>query len=335
MKWEARGADRTNGKDRSLILDADNEAQAERRANRQGILVESVRPISPNDSAVGIPAKEEMHQGKLNTPQQVIPYAEFTPRGRAQDKKMFLVFFPLIAGIGIAALVTYSVWHLLARTPSASVVQTNTTPMATAAPAGFFASTYTIDGAAWVVKKSGDSIVLRGLQISLIGQTVPKSDAIRALQSQITADNDEAKSDESDAQDWRNKAAGDDSTADFDRERADDSAKKAQDLRAKVTTMSNAMTTFPSNVDVGLVYSVAGGEALTDVFSSVHEIALTKTDVDGKYLIAKVPAGSYYLSAFSVNDAYSIEWLVPVVINSDIHMDLSNDNAVDVHNFSN
>jgi hypothetical protein len=50
MKWEVRGADRQSGAEYVEIIDADNEEQAKRRANRLGLLVESLRPLDPNDS---------------------------------------------------------------------------------------------------------------------------------------------------------------------------------------------------------------------------------------------------------------------------------------------
>jgi hypothetical protein len=54
MNWEVVGADRKTGLDRVIIIDADDEAQARRRANRQGILVEDLRLLDPNDSAAGV-----------------------------------------------------------------------------------------------------------------------------------------------------------------------------------------------------------------------------------------------------------------------------------------
>jgi hypothetical protein len=53
MKWECTGADRASGADRVLIVEAETEDSARRRANRQGLVVESVRPLDPNDSALG------------------------------------------------------------------------------------------------------------------------------------------------------------------------------------------------------------------------------------------------------------------------------------------
>jgi hypothetical protein len=56
MKWEVTGADRQTGADRTITLEAGDEAQARRRANRQGVLVADLRPLDPNDSVAGVRA---------------------------------------------------------------------------------------------------------------------------------------------------------------------------------------------------------------------------------------------------------------------------------------
>lgn len=55
MKWEASGADRATGEERRLVIEADDEASARRRANRAGVMVADVRPLDPDDSVAGSP----------------------------------------------------------------------------------------------------------------------------------------------------------------------------------------------------------------------------------------------------------------------------------------
>ena len=43
MKWEVTGADRQTGDDRTVLIDADTEDSARRRANRQGVVVADLR----------------------------------------------------------------------------------------------------------------------------------------------------------------------------------------------------------------------------------------------------------------------------------------------------
>lgn len=55
MKWEAIGADRSTGNDVSVVIEADDEDSAKRRANRRGVVVETVRCLDPDDSLAGQP----------------------------------------------------------------------------------------------------------------------------------------------------------------------------------------------------------------------------------------------------------------------------------------
>lgn len=52
-KWEVVGADRETGVEKSIVVDAEDEAQATLRANDQGIIVASVRAIELNESSFG------------------------------------------------------------------------------------------------------------------------------------------------------------------------------------------------------------------------------------------------------------------------------------------
>lgn len=54
MQWEVTGADRTTGNETSLIIEADNEDSAKRRANRRGLLVANARPLDAEDTAIAM-----------------------------------------------------------------------------------------------------------------------------------------------------------------------------------------------------------------------------------------------------------------------------------------
>lgn len=56
MRWEVTGADRDSGRDQAIIVDAETEDSARRRANRRGLLVARVRAIENDDSVVGMPS---------------------------------------------------------------------------------------------------------------------------------------------------------------------------------------------------------------------------------------------------------------------------------------
>lgn len=55
MRWEVTGADRQTGADRSIVVEAETEDSARRRANRQGLLVSDARAIESDDSVHGEP----------------------------------------------------------------------------------------------------------------------------------------------------------------------------------------------------------------------------------------------------------------------------------------
>ena len=73
MQWEVIGADRNTGDERTIILDADNEASATRRGNRQGLMVSAARPLSADDSTVS-PAIRPRPKPAI-APAATIPYA--------------------------------------------------------------------------------------------------------------------------------------------------------------------------------------------------------------------------------------------------------------------
>lgn len=73
MRWEVKGADRQTGEDRQIFVEAGDEAQATRRAGRQGLLVESARPLDSNDSMAG--GSPQVVQAAVAPPPQ-LPYAQ-------------------------------------------------------------------------------------------------------------------------------------------------------------------------------------------------------------------------------------------------------------------
>jgi hypothetical protein len=101
VQWEAKGVDRTSGNESTILVDAEDEAQAQRRANRRGILVESVRPLDPEDSVADVPALAELAQATS----PAIPY-----RGAPPVQPVYVqVNNPApvrgVSGFGIAALI--------------------------------------------------------------------------------------------------------------------------------------------------------------------------------------------------------------------------------------
>lgn len=53
MQWQVTGADRQTGVEKAILIEADNEASASRRASRSGLMVSDVRLLYSDDSMIG------------------------------------------------------------------------------------------------------------------------------------------------------------------------------------------------------------------------------------------------------------------------------------------
>ena len=77
MHWTVRGADRQTGEDRSVVVEATDHAQAERRGGRAGLVVESAEP--ENEALLIEPeAAADLDEGDL-----IIPGFDDPPQSRA------------------------------------------------------------------------------------------------------------------------------------------------------------------------------------------------------------------------------------------------------------
>lgn len=122
MEWEVSGADRTTGQDKTLIIEADNEDSARRRANRQGLMVAEVRLRDSGDSGLALAEA-------LPTPPQIprpapspasgagLSYASRFPRRSAPTPEA-----PGTSGLGIAALVIGCLALLLSIVPLVGMI---------------------------------------------------------------------------------------------------------------------------------------------------------------------------------------------------------------------
>jgi hypothetical protein len=62
MRWEIVGADSATGAEKTIYIDADDEASARRRATRAGVFVSGLRVIDANDSVAGEPIQDALTQ---------------------------------------------------------------------------------------------------------------------------------------------------------------------------------------------------------------------------------------------------------------------------------
>lgn len=57
MKWRITGADRASGEDKTIVVDADDERQAQLRAKERNLLVEHVERDAPDYETINTPMK--------------------------------------------------------------------------------------------------------------------------------------------------------------------------------------------------------------------------------------------------------------------------------------
>ena len=111
---------------------------------------------------------------------------------------------------------------------------------------------------------------------------------------------------------------------------------RAKGYEAKAASIERFIANPPKQVEVLRAYALLKETASDGVSGMALEgvIKETRTKVDGKYTIAEVPAGSYYVYGFFGSRTNWIEWLVPVTVNpgENVEVDLFNDNAVEVKN---
>jgi membrane protein YdbS with pleckstrin-like domain len=74
MNWEVTGADRDSGAERKLIVDADDEASARRRASRQNLMVADLRPLEADDSVAGKRVAPPRHAAVTEPTAEVVVY---------------------------------------------------------------------------------------------------------------------------------------------------------------------------------------------------------------------------------------------------------------------
>jgi hypothetical protein len=105
MQWELTGADRTTGDERTLLIEADNEASALRRGNRQGIMVAAVRLLDENDSVAGVFVPAVQSERSPSTPISLPPQQDTLANklGSRRDR-LFAIISAHRPAAGIAAV---------------------------------------------------------------------------------------------------------------------------------------------------------------------------------------------------------------------------------------
>jgi len=182
-----------------------------------------------------------------------------------------------------------------------------------------------ISGNVWVNKEDGSSDLLRGIHVEVLRTEVSG----RVIQDILLT---EARDWQKDA-DANRKKASDGFISDFYRSEAE------KDQHSADLAKSTAQRVPTRNVDLLTSYQVAQKCAKYELPAfepaiSETAVADTRSDVQGKFELANIPAGNYYLHAASGSRVFYIEWLIPVTVKAgqDVKVDVFNENAVNIHN---
>lgn len=194
-----------------------------------------------------------------------------------------------------------------------------------------------IKGGAWLTKKAGNSETLRGLKIYVLRARVKKEQYQTMLHALLDGGRIRLQS----AKDWE-KALGE-LPFNFDalvEAKAQVTRREMEAVKTHLLVLEaeEAVTRTPGTatdqIDVDVIFrlfaeilpnSTERERSAWSAICSEQTVAVTHTDVDGKYSVA-VSGGNYYLYATFTSSYSVVEWFVPVKVSE------AKDVAVDLHN---
>ena len=345
MQWRVKGADRATGVDKVLLIEAEDEAQAARRATRAGLFVESARPnvaplppVKSNNAlwltllivgpvlaiAVGVYFVQPSKPVPTPTTPAIVAATSLaasttTPQAASEQSS--------VAAQQLAELQAEN-----ARLKAAAL----TPPVVVASP-----QPGSITGAAWLQKNGGDTALMRGLHVYLARPVFSDSGPV-CDQLQTTIPDWEKL-----IADYRKMIAGvHDSIAQYGdangqfKESLDSETKDLADYEGRVALFRRVIQQRPTNMTTSEAYRILLRSAVRDrVTYPISSISVmdTHANVDGKYSLTNVPPGDYVIFANFDSLTTAVDWLVPVHVNSGElkSVDLLNENSVHIHNDSN
>lgn len=185
----------------------------------------------------------------------------------------------------------------------------------------------TISGGVWVTKGSGASDVLRGLDIYLCKAELPLSTFVdglskldATLKAKITIEEELAES------------------VKFTKayKTYKDMANKYRRYHQVLQQMLERNDTAKiSLLDLYNYFAIAGKE--NELFPRIILASMVQkvtTNVEGKYVIEKVPRGQYVIFSYYGTKSYIIRWMLPVDVSGseDMKVDLFNENSLQIIN---
>jgi TolA-binding protein len=204
-----------------------------------------------------------------------------------------------------------------------------TTQYQPAASVGAPAQTSTIiSGAAWIVRQTGASDVLRGISVWVVRVNLPSSFVINGIEKSIPWWEQDAKRNQDAAKPYAK--GGYIESSDSYKMYMDDAAKDNE----KIQHLRGVERSLPAIIETQKAFDILKDASWVGVPNfSAPIVAEGKTDVDGKYTISNLPVGRYYLYASMGDTSPYMDWLIPVqAVGGSIKIDLYNDNAATLKN---
>lgn len=133
MQWEVTGTDRQLGEEKTIYIEADDEAQARRRANRAGLMVVDLRPLDPTDSVAGNQLAPPPMVAPPVLPNDYVPpqpVVVVPPASSVNVVNQVWRHGPLTNGWGIASVIVGTIAITLSFIPCVGLIAT--IPLATA-----------------------------------------------------------------------------------------------------------------------------------------------------------------------------------------------------------
>jgi hypothetical protein len=202
--------------------------------------------------------------------------------------------------------------------------------------------TSSVHGAAWVVRRNGDSIILRGLHIHLVRSTFADSSPVCDLAAASLPDLEDARKDASDslAIERNHPITSDDPndiSVELYKSELHTIESQVKSFSDRIEAVNDCVQKRPPNMNAADAYHLLLQASLLDKvqfpYTSIS-VADADADVDGKYTIANVPPGEYYLFANFDSGLIVVDWLLPIHFapGTQASLDLTNDNAIHIHN---
>jgi len=201
------------------------------------------------------------------------------------------------------------------------------------------ASATAVFGAAWLDRNNGDTSLQRGLRVQVLCPVVSSAPVVATIRVAIPEWKKDAEDERKLAKRCDDEARDGDGSGAWAKMKRED-LESAAKCEAKVEKFQKFIVEARGGIGLVDAHSIIAetmrdGRVHFDTTAAAGLVIEVRTDVDGKYSIAGLPHGKYYLHAKIDTPLMFVEWLAPIdAQGGSIKIDLDNKNAIVIHNFS-